>query len=82
MSAPQLIKAHGCRNCGHSAVQKGQLVCAANPPTAAPISRVDEEGQISVVGWASSFPPVAPDLKCGQWKMRLAVATAVEKASV
>lgn len=94
MNAPKIIQAQGCKSCSHSAVQRNQLVCTLNPPTAAPVfcirqvdvaaddGRVTQESVMKPVGWTSSFPPVAPDLKCGQWKPRLAVATAVEKAAI
>lgn len=92
MSAPKIIQANGCKNCGHSGVQRGQLVCQMNPPTAAPVfaiapievvsesTGVGTESIMKPIGWTSSFPPVAPDLKCGQWKLRLAMASVLEKA--
>jgi hypothetical protein len=78
MNAP-IITPNGCKNCGHSQVV-GTLVCTLNPPTACPVLGADAQGRIAPVGWCSSFPPVAPDTKCGQWKLRLVVATTVERA--
>ena len=77
-----IIKPHGCKSCSHSTTSNGQLVCAINPPTAAPVFKIEENGVMRPVGWTSSFPPVAPDLKCGQWRVRLAVATSLEKATI
>ena len=74
-----IIKPHGCKSCGHSVAQQNQLACTLNPPTAAPVFQMTQEGIMHPVGWVSSFPPVAPDLKCGQWKMRLAVASSLDK---
>ena len=82
MSASQLITAQGCKSCGHSTTQQGQLLCAFNPPTAAPVFQVGQDGAMKPIGWTASFPPVAPDLKCGQWKVRIVTATTLEKARI
>jgi hypothetical protein len=50
------------------AVERNQMVCRFNPPTTAPIIGMDDNGQPRIAGWVASFPPVTPDLKCGQYE--------------
>lgn len=60
----------GCRNCEHQGVERSQMVCRFMPPTTAPMLGTDDNGKLRIAGWVASFPPVAPDLKCGQHKLR------------
>ena len=65
-----MIKAEGCKNCKHRIEENGQLFCAFYPPTAAAIITPPARGNEAAgpgIGWVSSFPPVPPDLKCGQY---------------
>lgn len=64
--------ATGCKTCKFKAMQgqQGQtMVCTFNPPTAAPLMGLNAKGEVAIQGWAASFPPVHPDLKCGQYKL-------------
>ena len=59
------VKAESCKNCKHRFEENGQLFCALYPPTVAFVTQNSPGGLQS--GWASSLPPVPPDLKCGQY---------------
>lgn len=64
-----------CGNCAHSIVENGQMLCTFNPPTTAPIIVVaagpDGRPAVNVLGWASNFPSVNPERKCGRHKRQL-----------
>lgn len=66
-----------CGNCAY-ARKEGEaalLLCAFKPPTAFPLPRQGPQGSMAIT-WISGFPPVHPDLVCGQHKSRLVAAAA------
>jgi hypothetical protein len=63
---PPILQKNGCKNCAHRGMQGPVMVCRFNPPTAAPIIGLNVKGEPQIMGWSASFPPVAPDIKCGK----------------
>lgn len=58
--------AFGCKNCKHAVTKDNQMLCTLNPPSVFPLIHQNEKGLPFVALWATAWPPVHPDTKCGQ----------------